>query len=82
MIVEPAAGETVDQPTVIIRGRAPPGSTVTRDIPLWFDDHTLADNRGRWFVSVDLAPGENRLTFRIGDDSETSRTITVVYQPD
>jgi hypothetical protein len=71
-----------DERNIIVRGLAPPGVTVTRDIPFWFDEHTVADANGRWSFAVSLRPGENLLTFRIGSDTATSRTITVHYQPD
>lgn len=82
VILEPVDGEIVDEGTVSVRGLGPPGATITHDIPFWFDDHTTADRRGRWSFSIDLEPGDNELTFRIGDDAQTSRTLTVVYQPD
>ena len=82
VILEPADGEIVDERTVAVRGLGPPGATITLDIPFWFDEHTTADRRGRWSFSIDLVPGENEFTFRIGDDTQTSRTIRVVYKPD
>jgi hypothetical protein len=72
----------VDGCAISVRGLGPPGATITHDIPLWFDSHTTADRRGRWSFSIELVPGDNELTFRIGDDTETSRTLTVVCQPD
>jgi len=82
VILKPADGEVVDERTVSVRGLGPAGATITHDIPFWFDAHTTADGRGRWSFSIDLVPGDNELTFRIGDDTETSRTLTVVYEPD
>jgi hypothetical protein len=82
VIQEPADGETVDERTVRVRGLGPPGATITHDIPFWFDEHTTADKRGRWSFSIYLVPGDNELTFRIGDDAGTSRTLTVRYEPD
>ena len=82
VVLEPADGEIVDERVVRVRGLGPPGATITHDIPFWFDDHTTADRRGRWSFSIELVPGDNELTFRIGDDAGTSRTLTVRYQPD
>jgi hypothetical protein len=66
---------------VAVRGLAPPGSTVTRVVPFWFDEHTVADAAGRWSFAVSLAEGENVLTFRVGDDTSTTVTMTLTYQP-
>jgi hypothetical protein len=82
VILEPADGEIVDEQSVKVRGLGPAGATITHDIPFWFDSHTTADRRGRWSFSIDLVPGDNELTFRIGDDAATSRTLTVRYEPD
>ena len=82
VILEPADGEIVDERTISVRGLGPPGATITHDIPLWFDSHTTADRRGRWVFAAELVPGDNELTFRIGDDTATSRIVTVIYQPD
>lgn len=85
-----APGLTVDSPvdgafvrgqSVVVFGYAPPGATVTRDIPLWPDDHTTADVNGFWKMSVPLNSGENPLKFRIGDDHATERVVRVVAQP-
>ena len=65
--------------SVVVRGLAPPGAEITRDIPFWFDDHTVADSTGRWSFAVDLLPGDNKLTFRIGDDAATSQSLTIRY---
>jgi hypothetical protein len=65
-----------------VRGLAPPFVTVTQDIPFWFDQHTQADAMGLWTMAVRLTPGENVLTFRIGRDQATARTIKVHYLPD
>jgi len=62
---------------VIVRGLAAPGTTVTRDVPMWFDEHTVADNAGRWSFVVQLAIGDNSFTFRVGDDVATAHTLSV-----
>lgn len=63
-----------------MRGLARPGATITRDIPFWFDEHTTADAAGRWSFAVELVAGENKLTFRVGDQAQTSQTVTVRYE--
>jgi len=81
VILEPADGATVPDRIVVVRGLAQPGSTVTRDVPMWFDEHVVADSRGRWSFAVGLNDGENVLTFRAGDDTSTERILTLNYQP-
>jgi hypothetical protein len=66
---------------ILVRGHAPPRSTVTRDVPLWFDQHVTADADGHWSMEVPLSVGENRLTFRLADDRTTEATITVTSDP-
>lgn len=77
----PADGELVRSRRINVIGTAPPGTTVTRDIPLWFDDHATADADGLWMIPVELAEGENRLTLRLGDDPATAQVLLVTYQP-
>jgi hypothetical protein len=77
----PADGETVRSRSINIIGTAPPGATVTRDIPLWFDDHTIAGDDGLWMLPVELAEGQNRLALRLGDDPSTAQVLLVTYQP-
>lgn len=81
IIVEPADGTVVNVPGVLIRGLAQPGATITWDRPLWFDEHTTADATGGWSFSIALSRGDNVMTFRVGDDLSTSRSITVRYEP-
>ena len=64
----------------MVRGLAAPGATVSREIPFWFDEHVVADSRGRWSFAIGLAEGENRFTFRIAEDFSTRRTLTVFYE--
>lgn len=81
VIISPRDGATVSSSPIVIRGRAPAGSTITHDIPLGFDEHTIADANGRWSFSETLAPGENKFLFRIGDDRSTEVTLTITYSP-
>jgi len=32
-------------------------------------------------MPVELAEGENRLTFRVGDDTDTAQVLLVTYRP-
>jgi hypothetical protein len=79
MVVEPSAGATVTDRFVVIRGLAPAGATITRDVPGWFDEHTVADHDGRWSFAEALHDGENDFTFRIGDDRTTEVHLAVYY---
>jgi hypothetical protein len=72
---------TTSERSIVIRGRATPNATITHDIPLAFDEHAIADNRGRWSFTESLAPGENIFRFRVGDDRATEVTITVYCFP-
>ena len=81
VIDSPVDGQVVDDPFVVVVGRAPPDAPITRDIRFWFDEHTVASPGGSWTMRVGLAPGDNELTFRIGDEATTARTIHVIYEP-
>jgi hypothetical protein len=77
----PADGEVVRSRVINVVGTAPPGSPITRDIPLWFDAHTTTRGDGIWMLPVELVEGENALTFRLGDDRSTEIRLTVTYRP-
>ena len=77
VITEPLDRSSTVERVVIVRGLAAPGATVTRDVPMWFDEHTVADNAGRWSFVVQLAIGDNSFTFRVGDDASTARVLNV-----
>ena len=79
-IAFPADGEYLSTRVINVFGTAPPGSTITRDVPLWFDDHVTTRNDGIWMMSVQLGDGSNQLSFRIGDDQSTEIHLTVVYE--
>lgn len=81
-ILEPQDGATVGSQLVIVRGTASAGARVVRDVSLGFDDETVADPSGVWSLSVELAEGVNELTFRIGDEQDTERTIRVAFVPE
>ena len=78
-VVEPSAGATVNDRFVVISGLAPAGATITRDVPGWFDEHTVADVDGHWAFAEALGDGENSFTFRIGDDRATEVHLTVYF---
>jgi hypothetical protein len=81
VIVDPPPGATVSDRSVIISGLAPAGAPVTRDVPGWFDEHTVADRQGHWAFAESLRDGENTFKFRIGDDPSTEVQLTVFYSP-
>lgn len=74
-------GDAVDDDSVQITGTAPAGSEIVLDISFGRDKRTSADADGTWVMTVDLDEGDNDLTFRIGDDEATSKTIRIVYGP-
>lgn len=80
-ITFPTDGQVVRQAGITVVGLAPPGATITHDIPMWFDDHTIAGPDGSWRMPVNLGAGQNVLRFRIGDDRATELDLTVIYQP-
>jgi len=80
-ILSPTDGQAVASKDVIVIGIAPPGLTITQDISFGFDQHTTVDGTGHWAMKVGLNDGDNKLTFRIGDDHSTQKTIRVIYTP-
>jgi hypothetical protein len=80
-ILSPTDGQVVATKEVTVIGTAPPGLTITQDISFGPDQHTTVDGTGHWAIKVGLKDGDNRLTFRIGDDQSTKQTIRVVYTP-
>ena len=81
VILEPDNGSTTSERAIAIRGLAAPGSVITRDVPLWFDEHTTADSAGHWSFVEPLNVGENSFTFRVADDRTTEITLIVYYRP-
>lgn len=80
-ILSPADGQAVASKDVVVIGTAPPGVTITQDISFGLDQHTTVDGTGHWAIAVGLGEGDNKLTFRIGDDHSTQQTIRVIYTP-
>jgi hypothetical protein len=80
-IVSPKDGQAVASKDLTVIGTAPPGLTITQDISFGFDQHATVDGTGHWAIHVGLNEGDNKLTFRIGDDHSTQQTIRVIYTP-
>lgn len=80
-ITSPTDGQAIGTKEVTVIGMAPPGLSVTQDISFGPDAHATVDGTGHWAIKVGLKDGENRLTFRIGDDQSTKKTIRVIYTP-
>jgi hypothetical protein len=80
-ILSPTDGQSVATKDINVIGTAPPGVTVTQDISFGLDQHTTSDGTGHWAMRVGLKDGENKLIFRIGDDSSTRKEIRVTYTP-
>jgi hypothetical protein len=78
-ITSPSDGSTASTATITVTGTAPANTEVVRDISLAPDTRTTAGSNGNWAMSVDLEQGANTLTFRIGDDASSARSITVSY---
>jgi micrococcal nuclease len=79
--VSPEDGATVTTKTIVVRGTAPGGSRIVRDITNTPDQSTRAGSDGTWSLKVTLKSGINNLRFRIGDEKATTRTLLVVYAP-
>jgi hypothetical protein len=80
-ILSPSDGQAVAAPEVTVIGTAPPGLSITQDISFGLDQHATTDGTGHWAIKVGLNEGDNKLTFRIGDDRSTEKSIRVTYAP-
>jgi hypothetical protein len=80
-ILSPSDGQVVGAAEVTVIGTAPPGVSITQDISFGLDQHASVDGTGHWAIKVGLNEGDNKLTFRIGDDHSTERTVHVTYTP-
>jgi hypothetical protein len=72
---------TVRSQPVDIAGAAPPGATITRDVPMWFDEHVTARQTGRWTMRVGLSEGDNEIRLRLGEDRATEIVLRLTYRP-
>ena len=79
--LDPEDGATVTTKTIVVRGTAPAGSRIVRDISNAPDQSTRAASDGTWSLKVTLKTGINSLRFRIGDEKATTRILSVVYSP-
>jgi eukaryotic-like serine/threonine-protein kinase len=80
-ITSPKDGAVVKSSKLTVKGLAPPRSEISRDLLFGFADRASADAKGAWSMKIDLAPGDNVLTFRIVGLATAVRTIHVFYQP-
>jgi hypothetical protein len=80
-ILSPTDGQAVAAAEVTVIGTAPPGVSITQDVSLGLDQHATTDGTGHWAIKVGLNEGDNKLTFRIGDDRSTEKSIRVTYTP-
>ncbi len=79
--LSPEDGATVTTKTVVVRGTAPAGSRIVRDIPNAPDQSARAGSDGRWSLKITLKRGVNDLRFRLADAKATTRVLRVVYAP-
>jgi micrococcal nuclease len=80
-ITSPQGRAVLERDWLWVRGTAPVGAEIVRDIGFAPDDRSTANARGTWAMRVELDEGANELTFRIGDDDETEVSLVVVYEP-
>jgi hypothetical protein len=80
-VLSPQDGALVGSKQITVIGSAPAGLTITQDISFGIDRHATVDGTGHWAIQADLAEGENKLVFRIGDDQSTKQTLRVIYVP-
>ncbi|MBI3747365.1 MAG: thermonuclease family protein [Chloroflexi bacterium] len=79
--LSPVDGATVTTKTVVVRGTAPAGSRVVRDISNAPDQSTRVASDGSWSLEVKLRSGRNSLRFRVDNEKATTRTLQVIYAP-
>lgn len=81
-IDSPAPGAVTTVSPVEVKGRAPAGSRVVRDISFAVDQDAIAGTDGMWGMLVELDEGANELRFRIGDDKSTELRLGLTYKPE
>lgn len=81
-IQSPEDGATVSTDSIQLRGTAPANAEIVQDISFASDRRTSADADGGWVLTVDLEPGDNDITVRIGSDDDTAKTIRITYDPE
>jgi len=81
-IMEPRDGATVSAEEIVIRGTAPPGAEVRRDIRGFErDDKFDAGADGQWEYPTKLDAGENTFSFFLQDAKDVTAKLTVMYEP-
>jgi len=81
-ITEPVDGATVETEEIVIRGTAPPGAEVRRDIRGGKkDDKFNADADGKWEYKTRLDEGDNEFNFFLQDAKGVKAKLTVKYAP-
>lgn len=81
-VTEPADSATVDTEEIVIRGTAPPGAEVRRDIRGGKkDDKFNADANGQWEYRTKLDEGDNTFNFFLQDAKDVKAKLTVTYAP-
>src|SRR3990172_1241525 len=79
---EPVDGATVETEEIVIRGTAPPGAEVRRDIRGGKkDDKFNADANGQWEYRTKLDEGDNDFDFFLQDAKDVKAKLTVKYAP-
>lgn len=81
VITSHRSGESVDTARITVRGTAPAGAVIVRDVSLGADERALADTSGAWEMTLELDEGVNSFVFRIGDDRDTERELNLAYEP-
>ena len=81
-VTEPVDGAMVDTEEIVIRGTAPPGAEVRRDIRGGKkDDKFNADANGQWEYRTKLDEGDNDFDFFLQDAKDVKAKLTVKYAP-
>jgi hypothetical protein len=76
-ILEPASGSSFARSPVTVRGEAPSGARIVRDVSFGRDQVVTADSAGSWSMDVELREGPHELVFRLGDDKATEQRVSV-----
>ena len=71
VILDPPNGSAFDADHYVFRGTGPAGATVVEDVPLADDPTVTIGPDGTWSLPVDLGPGENWITLRLGGARST-----------
>jgi hypothetical protein len=69
----------VAERVITVRGLTQPGTSITREVPFWFDSYATADASGQWAMEIELNVGWNAIKFRVGNDFNTTETLNIHY---